>query len=181
MNSKIVVKLKEFSSDILNFEFNEYDLFVRKNFFSKFQLFSYSFSRCTFSKVYKSLETINTWSEQLSFLLNCEILQGFVFFNLNRLKNIFLKVISDYRIWKEIDKMFCSNFISFSKNYLYKNKSNINLNCLSLLLFNIYLSELDFYVIFRVFFILLLLEITICFCLYFIISNIQILLFIFYS
>lgn len=133
----------------LNLEFDEYDFFVRKNLFSVFHYLSFS-KRLIFSRVDLILDNISLWDTRVNFVLKCEFLQGFLSLNLNRLKNIFFKLINDVRVWNEIEKMINSNFVSFSKDYIYINKNNMGLNSLSFLLFNIYLSEFDFYLIFRV-------------------------------
>lgn len=95
------------------------------------------------------IKDISNWNTKINFVLNCEVLQGFSYFNLNRLKNIFLKVISDINVWSEIEKMINMNFISLKTNKIHINQANMGLNSLSFLLFNLYMSELDFYIFFR--------------------------------
>ena len=96
--------------------------------------------------VYSILKKIENWNLNISFFVNCKLLKGFVFININRLKNIFLKVLSNKNIWFEIKKMFFVRLIDFSKDYIYHNFDFKGFNSLSYLLFNIYLSELDFYI-----------------------------------
>jgi hypothetical protein len=62
------------------------------------------------------------------------------------LKNIFRKVLKDEKIWLEIERMFEFGILNISNENIYQNFDVFSFNSLSYFLFNIYLSELDFYV-----------------------------------
>jgi len=106
-------------------------------------------SRYSFWRVQFILDELKLWNSNIRLLLNCEFLHGFLNLSLNRLKNIFFKILNDFSMWVEIERMIDFNFVCFSSNFVYNNKINLGFNNLSFLLVNIYLSEFDFYIFFR--------------------------------
>lgn len=99
-----------------------------------------------FFYVHFILDTMKSWSLNLKFILKCSMFSNFFFISKSRLKNIFLKVLNDLLIWKEIEKMIDSGLISFDKNCIYRSFSYEHINSLSYFLFNVFFSEFDFYI-----------------------------------
>lgn len=91
-------------------------------------------------------EKLKFWDIDIAYFVKFSVLYYNVNINKNRLKNIFCSVIEDLRLWREISIMFDYNILSFNYNFLYFNSGCNNLNSLSLILFEIYMSEFDFYV-----------------------------------
>lgn len=68
--------------------------------------------------------------------------------NKNRLKNIFQRnPYIDNTFWHEIVKMINSNIINFSDNYIYSSKTKLLSSPLSIFLLELYLSEIDTYLL----------------------------------
>ena len=86
------------------------------------------------------------WNTHISFFIKFNVLSYIIDVNKSRLKNIFCSFIQDFRIWREISLMFDNNILSFDHSHLYFNYFGNTFNSLSLLLFEIYISEFDFYV-----------------------------------
>lgn len=112
-----------------------------KNFF-KFD--SYSFiSNFSLLNVFNNIEN---WDSNITFFISYKFLNFFDFLNKNRLKNLFLRVVKDTRVWDEIIKMMNDNIMEISPDYFYYDKNSQFLSFLSFFLFQIYCSELDFYI-----------------------------------
>jgi hypothetical protein len=85
------------------------------------------------------------FSREVDFYLYFSLSNNFNFINLNILKTIFLKNLSDSGIWSELNKMFSSGILGFSKRFIYENSSFLTSSLLSVFLVEIYYSELDNY------------------------------------
>lgn len=96
--------------------------------------------------VHSIMKKIESWNYNLTFFVKGKIVRSFLFINKNRLKNIFSKVLHSGSIWIEVEKMIFVGLLEFSNNNIYQNFSFKTFNSLSYLVFNIYLSELDFYI-----------------------------------
>lgn len=62
---------------------------------------------------------------------------------LNRLRNIFLKVVKDSNIWSEINKMFCNNILNIFSEFIYERGHFFYTSWLSIFLFEILFIEFD--------------------------------------
>nr|YP_009032719.2 maturase [Euglenaformis proxima]AGL11985.2 maturase [Euglenaformis proxima] len=103
------------------------------------------FSIYFFHNIHDSLYFLKNWSTNILYFLTCRILKSFSLLNKNRLKNIFCRVISDPKIWLEIEKMILANIIDFSENHLYKSLT-FDSSLLSSFLFDLYFIEFDFFI-----------------------------------
>nr|YP_009538638.1 maturase [Phacus pleuronectes]AYQ93658.1 maturase [Phacus pleuronectes] len=128
------------------FHFKQKSNFLKKVWHRKFPLESTFLKFRNFSSIHLILEKIRNWNTNMVFFLNCRILKGLIRINKNRLKNIFLKVIKDVRLWCEIEKMLSIGIISVSTSCIYRNFDFQIFNSLSYFLFNIFLTEFDFYI-----------------------------------
>lgn len=91
-------------------------------------------------------DNLQHWDNNVSFFIRFSILTNTVDVNLNRLKNIFCSIIEDLRVWREVSLMFDNNVLSFDYNRLYFNYLGNISNSLSLILFEMYMSDFDFYI-----------------------------------
>nr|YP_009137058.1 maturase [Euglena viridis]AJF21611.1 maturase [Euglena viridis] len=96
--------------------------------------------------IHFSVSVIRSWNPNLNFILSSQIIKSFDLINKNRLKNIILKTFKDNILWVEIEKMFVSHILDFSRSHIYQGSNNSTFSLLSHFLFNIYLNELDYYV-----------------------------------
>lgn len=62
-----------------------------------------------------------------------------------RLKNLFLNFFKDNFFWLEINKLLETNLIGFSQNFIYEKSTCFHTSFLSILLFELYLFDLDFF------------------------------------
>lgn len=120
--------------------------FLKKVWRNKFSFDSLFVKSGSFSFVHLIIEKIRSWNIKILYFFSGKVLSGFLSINKLRLKNIFLKVVKDQEVWFEIEKMFDSGIINFSNNSLYNAFDFNKINSFSYLLFNVYLSELDFYI-----------------------------------
>lgn len=89
---------------------------------------------------------IGSWNSNIAYLISYRFLNNFDVLSKNRLKNLFSRVVKDLRVWDEIIKMINSNIINFSSDYFFYEKNFQIFDFLSFFLFQVYSSELDFYV-----------------------------------
>lgn len=111
--------------------------------------FKNSFLPTNYAHILKNnvvFEKLKSWNGSISFFITFSILPFFSETNKNRLKNIFCSIIQDLRVWREITFMFDFNILGFKYNDLYFTSFKSNSNSLSLILFEIYISEFDFYI-----------------------------------
>lgn len=80
----------------------------------------------------------------MNFFLTFNLQSSFNSINKYRLKNIFLKLVGDLRLWNEIDKMWSAGLIDFSFSLVEDEDFFSIFFCK--FLFNFYLAELDLYV-----------------------------------
>lgn len=119
--------------------------FIRKIWRNDLYLTSIFVKYNKFFFVHSIIRKIESWNFNISFFLKGKIIKSFINVNKNRLKNIFLKILKSHCIWIEIEKMMFVGLLEFSNN-IYKNLNFKNFNSLSYFVFNVYLSEFDFYV-----------------------------------
>lgn len=110
---------------------NQYETIFLKNFFSSFYL-------------REKVSQIKTWKDITNFF-SCQIVTCFSNLHLNRLKNIFFSCLGDSFLWREIEKLFNFNLLSFSFDAICENKSILKNNFLALILFEMYLFEFDIF------------------------------------
>lgn len=127
-----------------------YAFFLKHNFINRrsnsFKQFDFSFLRGNFVKdMFYGLETIKTWNRNMSNFMRLDISRPSFYYNKYRIKNIFLKIINDKLVWEEVCKMEVAGYINFFSESFFSFNCFTNLNSLSLLCFNLYVSELDFY------------------------------------
>lgn len=109
-------------------------------------LFS-SIKRNGMKDIFLSLDKIKRWSAKVLYFIKSELVYPSAFINKSRLKNIFLSTINDYSIWNEINKMIDSDYLTLSLRSIFSLNGFGCIGSLSLLLFNVYLLELDNYVL----------------------------------
>jgi hypothetical protein len=122
----------------------------KSGFFKKDWLKSPVFSRFNFGfrpfrSAHGALLLIKSWPVSINWFIKFGIVKVFDKVNLNRLKNIFLKYCSDYRIWNEISKLMKAEIIDLKSD----SSSGLDISQCSVLspfLFNIYMTELDKFV-----------------------------------
>lgn len=90
----------------------------------------------------EKISSIKNWKDINNFL-SCQIVTRFSNLHLNRLKNIFFSCLGDSLLWREIEKLFNLNLLSFSFDTICENKSILKNNFLSLILFEMYIFEFD--------------------------------------
>lgn len=147
----LVIKYNFFMYSMLNYAKFAKQKFFNKNFKKSYLKVLSIYSKSSgFSLVHYIIDEIKSWSFSLRYILNCTLFLNFFVISKFRLKNIFKKVVSDFLIWQEIERMMDSGIISFEKNCIYRSFSYENINSLSYFLFNIFFSEFDYYVFSRV-------------------------------
>lgn len=92
-------------------------------------------------------QAIQSWNLNLSFFINAKVFLSFDFLNKSRLKNLFFCFVKNKRIWNEILKMINFRVISFSPKVFIYEDGYYSFNLLSVLLFDIYFTELDVYIL----------------------------------
>lgn len=97
--------------------------------------------------VHYIINFIKNWDMDLGFFINAKIRLSFESLNKNRLKNIFFFFIKDRKIWGEVLKMINLHIIDFSPKLLLSRDGFYSFNLLSWLLFDIYFTELDIYML----------------------------------
>ena len=105
------------------------------------------FRKRDMKQVFSTLEKIKNWSRDIEVFLKFEVFKPSIIVNRNILKNIFSKVIKDPFIWKEICKMIETGNVKALNNFSDLACFSNDLNFLSYLLFEVYLSEIDFYIL----------------------------------
>lgn len=118
----------------------------RKGFFSKLYLPSPNF---IFSRQFNVLNLPDLFCKwyNVKFILNCTIKNYFSRINKNRLKNIFLKVIGDSKVWLEVEKILPVIYSSLHNDYLLLEADIFNFSDLFFFLWDIFLFELDIFII----------------------------------
>lgn len=96
------------------------------------------------SSVHLCLNKLKNWNNTINFLICFNLQISFNSFNKSRLKNIFLRIIEDHRIWDEIEKMWNAGLINFSIPFF--KDENFFSNFFSKFIFNLYLTEIDLYI-----------------------------------
>nr|YP_009541082.1 maturase [Lepocinclis steinii]AYQ93596.1 maturase [Lepocinclis steinii] len=118
---------------------------LKSHLFASRAFMSLSLRKRGLRQIFFTLEKIKKWNTSILYFIKFDVLKSSSFVSKNRLKNIFLRIIKDRHIWDEISKMMNSSFIKpFDYNSIIGDNYN-DINSLSFLLFNIYLSELDLY------------------------------------
>lgn len=120
------------------------NFYIRKTWCTRPSFKLINFPIYSFTNIHDSLYFLKNWSTNILYFLNCRILKSFSLSNKNRLKNVFSKVISDLKIWLEIEKMIVCNIIDFSEKHIYKNL-RFDSSLLSSFLFDLYFIEFDFF------------------------------------
>jgi retron-type reverse transcriptase len=110
---------------------------------TKFQSSSYGFRPGR--SIHGALQAITHWKKDTAWILDYDIWKGFDNVNKRRLHNIFLSHLNEPRLWKEIEKMINAGILDLS--LCFENISVSRGNILSPLFFNIYMNELDKFVI----------------------------------
>ena len=91
---------------------------------------------------HQALHVIKHWRTNSSFFIDYDVSKAFDNVNRKRLKNLFNKQVRDVRFWTEISKILNSGVILELK-LLFERQGVAHNSIISLLLFNIYLHELD--------------------------------------
>lgn len=118
---------------------------IRLNFLVYFYpIKSFHENNVYISSIHFSLNLIRNWDPNTRFFFNFVILRSFDSKNKNRLRNIFKKVVNAEKIWVELEKMINLGFINFSQDSIYIGRNSYNI--LSIFLFEVYLSEFDYYI-----------------------------------
>nr|YP_010700262.1 putative group II intron reverse transcriptase/maturase mat2 [Euglena undulata]WCH63461.1 putative group II intron reverse transcriptase/maturase mat2 [Euglena undulata] len=138
---------------ILFFILNDLKIYYKSNRFdsnlfkslknSQLKCFDYNDFNINFA--FLSANVIKTWVGDIRYFLKFNLLKSFSTLNKNRMKNIFLKIFNDVFVWEEIEKMFNTNFLSISDDFLYCSRTNLGRSALSVLLFEIYIHQLDMF------------------------------------
>jgi len=113
---------------------------VKPPIFSRF-----SFGLRSSRSVHDALHLIKSWPTNLNWFIRFDVVKVFDTVNRNRLKNIFLKYCSDYRIWEEINKLLKAQIVDLKIT----SSSDLGVSQVSVLfpfLFNVYMTELDKFV-----------------------------------
>lgn len=97
--------------------------------------------------VHSVIDYIKSWDVNLHFFLTNKISINFSYFQFNRLKNIFFKRFGEPKLWFEIEKMFKSGSLCFSYDSIYWGNDFFCFSLLSRYLLELYLSELDTYIL----------------------------------
>lgn len=97
-----------------------------------------------YPNIHKTISIIKSWDKKIKFFMSPKLLTSFKKINKNILRNIFLSIIKDNKVWGEIEKMINLNILGISSLHIY-NPTNIA-NNLSTFLLNLYLSQLDIYI-----------------------------------
>lgn len=124
------MKFSSFRNNFLKKNCYRRSIFLKDNNFKLIHYIIYNLKNCHINFTY---------------FIKCKIVKGFIILNKNRLKNIFLNIIKDIRIWIEIDKLLNFGIVDISNDIFYRNFDLKNFNSLAYFLFNVYLSEFDFY------------------------------------
>lgn len=124
-------------------------MFYKNKFISKskFDLCDLNFPKLISFSVHYIINIIRNWSGYVDFFISVKLYRCFNLSHKNRLKNVFQKYIFDSKIWTEVEKMYLAGNINFSDFSVYRGKYNFQFSLLSVFLLEIYLSELDFFVL----------------------------------
>lgn len=140
-------KIKEAKSSSYSTPFFKRNNFVKKVWVNGNNLSSIR-KNIYFDSVHLNLSKIRSWSTEVDFFVVINILISLDILNKNRLKNIFQRnPYIDSTFWHEIVKMINSNIVNFSDNYIYSCKNKLLSSPLSIFLLELYLSEIDTYLL----------------------------------
>lgn len=140
-------KIRETKNSSYPKHFFKRNNFVKKVWANKNKLSSLR-KNIFFDSVHLNLSKIRSWSTEVDFFVVLNILLSLDILNKNRLKNIFQRnPYIDNTFWHEIVKMINSNIVNFSDNYIYSCKNKLLSSPLSIFLLELYLSEIDIYLL----------------------------------
>lgn len=93
------------------------------------------------------MNNISLWDMNLCFFFSKQIIFDLTYFQMNHLRNLFLKCFKEFKLWFEIQKMFETNLINFSFRKIYWANDISSFSLLSRFLFEFYIAELDTYIL----------------------------------
>lgn len=100
----------------------------------------------TFGSIHSFIKFVKSWDVNVCFFVTGKVICPFSQRNLNHLRNIFIKVFAEEKLWFEIEKMFNLGILNMSQSSIYWGGNISSFSLLSRFLLELYLSELDNYI-----------------------------------